>query len=169
MFTRSLLVAIPLMLFFSAIQSAALARLTLFGQMVQPVILMAIAWAILRGLPEGITWGFAAGLALDLFSVGPVGASSLALMAAVALAAAVRAVLPNSRYLLPMLLGGVCTVVYLIFTGLLSQIAGFTINWGFLQELVLVVVVQSAAMALVYWPLVGLDHLLYPAPISTLE
>ncbi len=76
---------------------------------------------------------------------------------------------PNSRYLLPMLLGGVCTVVYLIFTGLLSQIAGFTINWDFLQELVLVVVVQSAAMALVYWPLVGLDRLLYPTPISTLE
>ncbi len=166
---RSILIAIPLMLIFAAVQSAALTMLPLFGQVVQPVLLMAIAWSLLRGLPEGIAWGFTAGFALDLFSVGPFGATSLAIMAAITVAVMVRTLLPHSRYLLPAVVGGGCAALYLILDGLLVDLVGFNVNWSFLNELPLFIVVQSTGMLLIYWPLYWLDRLLNPEPIRSLE
>ena len=166
---RSLLIAIPLMLFLAAVQSAVFTRVPLFGQVIQPLLLMAIAWGLLRGTAEGTAWGFVAGLALSLFSVGPAGAGSLSLIAVVALAVAARALLPQSRYLLPMVLGGVGSALFLLLNGVLAQMAGFIIDFSFIRELPLFMLVQAAVMVVVYWPLYALDQLLNPTPISTID
>jgi rod shape-determining protein MreD len=40
-----------------------------------------LAWTILRGINEGIIWGFVGGLLIDLLSGGPLGVNILALLA----------------------------------------------------------------------------------------
>jgi rod shape-determining protein MreD len=45
------------------------------------MLLFVLAWTILRGMNEGIVWGFVGGLITDLLSGGPLGAHILALLA----------------------------------------------------------------------------------------
>ena len=78
--------AIPLMAVLAILQTAVLPRFPIAGLEPQLVFLVALAWGLLRGLEEGLVWAFIAGLWLDLFSMTPLGLSSLAFMAAVAVA-----------------------------------------------------------------------------------
>ena len=45
------------------------------------MLLVVLLWTILRGMNEGMIWGFIGGLAVDLLSGGPLGAHILALLA----------------------------------------------------------------------------------------
>jgi rod shape-determining protein MreD len=74
---------IPLLLLLAVIQSTAASRLQLGGVKPDLVLLMVIAGTLLYGGRSGVLWAFVGGVAIDLFSGGPLGASSLAMMAAV--------------------------------------------------------------------------------------
>ena len=85
-------VAIPLMLLLAVLQTAVLPRFPILGLTPLLPLLVVISWTLLHGLEEGLVWGFTAGLAMDLFSIGPLGATALAYMTAVlAVAGLVRA------------------------------------------------------------------------------
>ncbi len=45
------------------------------------MLLVVLAWAVVRGVDEGLMWGFIGGLIVDLLSGGPLGATALALLA----------------------------------------------------------------------------------------
>ena len=62
------------------IQTTLLPRLTIAGVHPELVFLLTIAWSLLRGPVEGVVWGFIGGILLDLFSTGPFGVFTLALM-----------------------------------------------------------------------------------------
>ena len=75
--------AIPLMAVLAVLQTAVLPRFPIAGLEPQLVFLVALAWGLLRGLEEGLVWAFIAGIWADLFSLTPLGLSSLAFMAGV--------------------------------------------------------------------------------------
>ena len=50
------------------------------------MLLAVLVWAVVRGLDEGMVWGFVGGVIVDLLSGGPFGATALALLAVAGLA-----------------------------------------------------------------------------------
>lgn len=62
------------------VQSALLSHLTLLGHHPNLLLAMVVSWSLLRGGREGLIWGFAGGLVLDLLAVTPVGTFTFALL-----------------------------------------------------------------------------------------
>ena len=107
--------AIPLMAVLAVLQTAVLPRFPIAGLEPQLVFLVALAWGLLRGLEEGLVWAFIAGLWLDLFSMTPLGLSSLAFMTAVAGPVLLQGVLPPRRLPVAALMAALGTLIYLLF------------------------------------------------------
>lgn len=69
----SLYFGLPILMLSAVLQSVWIEDLNLLGGRPDLVLLMVITWAIIRGLNEGILWGFIGGLFCDLLSAGPLG------------------------------------------------------------------------------------------------
>jgi rod shape-determining protein MreD len=108
-----LYLAVPLMAVLAVIQTSVLPRFPVLGAVPQILFLVALAWGILRGLEQGLFWAFIAGLFVDLFSLAPMGISSLAFMAGVAGPVLLLPILPPRRLLVAILLAGLGTIIYL--------------------------------------------------------
>jgi hypothetical protein len=67
---------------------------------------------LLFGVKRSILWAFLGGIALDLFSGGPMGASSLALMAAALVAGPGHRTLSRYNFVVPLAAAGLGTLVY---------------------------------------------------------
>lgn len=78
--------SVPVLLVLALAQSTVFTRLHLGGVAPNLVLCAAVVWSLLRGTREGLVWAFVGGLALDLLSAGPLGLSSIALLAVCALA-----------------------------------------------------------------------------------
>lgn len=163
---RSTLVAIPILLILTIFQVSVLTVIPFLDQIVQPIVLCAIAWGMLRGLADGLVWGFIGGLLLDLFSIGPWGAHSLALMLSTALAVWIVTTLPPRQFWIPGIIGGVCAVVYLMVLVALIQISPYGSHWSSLPNVGTYFVVQGTAMVLFYWLLFALRQRLYPPEVT---
>jgi len=61
-------------------QATLLTRIRLGGASPNLLLVIVVCWSLLRGQTDGVLWGFAGGLGLDLVSGLPLGASALALM-----------------------------------------------------------------------------------------
>jgi len=95
------------------------------------MLLVVLAWAVVRGVDEGLMWGFVGGLIVDLLSGGPLGATALALLAVTFLAGQPWGRgfgPPVVRLLLLVLLGVV--VYHLVLLFVLACI-GHTVDWRF--------------------------------------
>jgi rod shape-determining protein MreD len=103
---------IPLLLLLALLQSTAAGRLQI-GQ-VKPdlVLLMVIVGTLLYGGRAGVLWAFVGGVVLDLFSNGPLGASSLALMAAAFVASLGHRPLSRFNILVPLSAAALGTLTY---------------------------------------------------------
>lgn len=95
-------IMIPLLLFAGLVQSSAAARFEIRGVKPDLVLLLLIAGTLIYGGRLGLVWAFVGGIALDVFSGGPMGASSLALMAAVLLASLGHRTLSRYNILVPL-------------------------------------------------------------------
>ncbi len=82
----SLYIALPILMLAAVVQSAWLERLTVMGGRPDLVLVLVVAWALIRGLDEGVLWGFVGGLCCDLLSGGPLGVWTTALTLAAFLA-----------------------------------------------------------------------------------
>lgn len=106
--------AIPLLALLAIVQTSILPRFSIAGVEPQLLFVIPLAWGLLRGLEEGLVWAFIAGLWLDLFSLAPMGLSSLALMAAVAVPVLLQEVMPPRRLLVAAVMAGLGTIIYLL-------------------------------------------------------
>ena len=163
---RSTLVAIPILLGLTIFQTSVLTVLPVLEQVIQPVLLSAIAWGMLRGMRDGLTWAFMGGLFLDLFSIGPWGAQSLAIMAAVAVAVWVVSTLPPRRFWVPGIIGGMCAIIYLLLMVGMIQVSRYGSHIESMPELGSFFIVQGTAAVMLYWLLFFLRQTLYPPPIT---
>ena len=130
---------IPLLLFLCLLQSTAVARLKIAGVKPDLVLLMVIIGTLLYGMRPGMLWAFIAGIGLDIFSGGPLGASSLAMMAAVAVAGLGHRPLSRFNLLVPLAAASLGTivyaVVYLLILATLSLVGWSTLNLPIFETL----------------------------------
>ena len=164
---RSLYVAIPLMAVLAILQAAVLSRFPIAGIVAQPALLVALAWGLLRGPWEGIVWAFIAGLFLDLFSLGPVGVTSLALMAVVPVLVRARQSLPEGNILITAVLLLLGLMVYFVIYLIVIRVAGFAFNWQTLSNLPPTILFHAFLGLPIFWLLHYLKRALYPQPIAT--
>lgn len=100
------------MLLLAIFQATVMPKFPVLGFVPLLTLLVALAWGLLHTLEEGIAWAFVGGLFVDMFSITPVGATSLAMMAAVAAVILIKRSFPESRVLLPVILGFLATFVF---------------------------------------------------------
>jgi rod shape-determining protein MreD len=110
--STSIYIAIPLMAGLAMLQSATLSRFPIFGIVPQLALVVVVAWTLQQGLSEGLLWAFVAGFFIDLFTVGPIGATSLAMMAAVGTIFVMQRNFPESRVIMPIMMVLLATAVF---------------------------------------------------------
>lgn len=97
---------------------AALAEFTIVPYLqvgdaaLQPVLVFAAIWTVIGGLEAGFVWAFVGGLALDVLSQRPLGASAFSLLIAMAVASIIGVALRRVRILAPVVATAVASLVY---------------------------------------------------------
>jgi rod shape-determining protein MreD len=109
---RSIYLAVPIMLVLAIIQASVLPKFPILGFVPLPVLLVSLTWGLLHTLEEGVAWAFVGGLFVDLFSIGPMGSTALALMAAVAVVVFIKRNFPESRVILPIILSFLASLIF---------------------------------------------------------
>ena len=153
---------LPLLTGVALLQSVLPSQVNLWGARpdLNLMLLVVLAWAVVRGVDEGLMWGFIGGLILDLLSGGPLGATSLALLAVAFLAGQPWGQglgPPMMRLLLLALLG---VVVYHLVLLFIMTLMGYGVDWRFaLTRVVAPSALLNVVLAPFVWqPLAWLDR-----------
>lgn len=125
----NLYLTIPLLAVVALLQGVLFSRVSLWGARPDLMLLIVMLWAMVRSLDEGLVWGFIGGLLVDLLSGGPLGGSSLALLAAAFLAGQPWGHGLGSLVRLLLLAFAGALTYYLVL--LIALTAGHTVAWGF--------------------------------------
>jgi len=132
-------------------QSTAMPHLTIMGVKPDLMLLAVMSWSLLRGSEEGLVWAFIGGLALDLLSGAPFGASTLALMAVSFFSGLGEVRIFRTHIVLPLLTALFATIVYDLLFLFLLQMSGWPVAW--LDNLVKVIL-PSALLNMALSPIV---------------
>ncbi len=143
-------IAIPVMALLAIIQSAILPQFPVAGLSPQLLFIMALVWGNQRGLEEGLIWAFIAGIFVDLFSLAPLGISSLAFMAGVAGPLLLQPILPPRRLLVAMLQAGLGTFIYLAAYAIGLRLFGFGVSVGGLVEMMPLVILHTVLIVPIF-------------------
>lgn len=150
----SLYATISLLGTIAVLESTLLTRVEVAALRPDLMLLAVIAWSFLRGSRAGAIWGFVGGLMTDLLSGVPLGLNALLLCLTGYLSGLGEARVFRSNVLLPGVIVGVLTVLYLLAEVLLLQGVGRLIP---APDALLQLVITTSAVNLLWSPLV-----LYP-------
>ncbi len=164
--TASIYLAIPLMLVLSLVETAVLPHFPLFGVSPQLAFLVALAWGLLYGIEEGAVWAFFAGFFTDLFSITPVGVSSLSFMVGITAVIWATQALPTSRLLLPLALAGLATVISFIIEIVLLRLFGTIADFQSIAILPNILLVHVLTILPIYWLLYLIDRAMRPRRVQ---
>lgn len=103
---------LPLIAAACLLQATAAARFKIYGVKPDLVLLLVVIGTLVYGSRPGLVWAFFGGLGLDIFSGGPMGSSSLALMAASLVAGFGHRTLSRFNIFVPLVAIAVGTLVY---------------------------------------------------------
>lgn len=93
------------------------------------VLLCVVVWAVLRGVREALPWAFVGGLLLDLFSGGPFGVSSLALVLVAFFSSVGEVSIFRSHYILPVLTAFWGSILYGVLFLFLMTTMHHPVDW----------------------------------------
>lgn len=164
--TVSIYLAIPLMLLLGLVETAVLPHFPIFGTTPQLAFLVALAWGLLYGVEEGAVWAFFAGVFTDLFSITPVGVSSLAFMVAITAVIWTTQALPASRLLLPVALAGLATVISFIVELVLLRLFGTIADFQSIILLPNILLLHVLAILPIYWLLYFINRTVRPRRVQ---
>jgi rod shape-determining protein MreD len=120
----------------------------------QPVLVFGAIWTVAGGLEAGLTWAFVGGLALDVLSQRPLGASSFSLLIATGVASIVGTTLQRVRVIAPVAATAAASLVYSMLLLLVtSMLNGAGIPDG-ATDFVLPSAIYSTLLAALVGPLV---------------
>ena len=111
------------------IQATLIARIRIFGVEPDLLLVVVVCWSLLAGTTQGLLVAFAGGIAVDLVTGLPLGASSLALMPLCFLASVGRSSVYHNNSWLPVLLVAVATPLHGWLILLTRQLRGAPIDW----------------------------------------
>ena len=115
---------IPALFVAALMQSTLMLRAEIGNVKPDLVLLIVLVGTLIYGAQKGLVWAFVGGLALDLFSGGPMGSSSLALIAAVLVASPGHATLSRYNFVVPLTAAALGTLVYgLTYMGVLGALS----------------------------------------------
>lgn len=150
---------IPLLPAAALLQSTALARLEVRSVKPDLVLLLILVGALIYGSRTAVVWAFGGGLALDVFSGGPMGASSLALMAAALVAGIGHRTLSRFNIFVPLTAAVVGTLVYsFVYIGLLVVLSLLQVTdyrfpmWEVIQFTIIPAMLYNTTLLLVATP-----------------
>ncbi len=164
--SSSIYLAIPVMLLMAVAQTAVLPRFPIAGVVPQLPLLIALAWGLLRGANDGAVWGFIAGLCLDIFSVGPMGATALTFMVSILAVSLVGRALPRNRYLMPILLAALATLIFSILNIGVMSLFGYRTSATVLAILIPETLLHSGMILPLYWVIYAIDRTLRPRSVT---
>ncbi|MEZ4515452.1 MAG: rod shape-determining protein MreD [Chloroflexota bacterium] len=164
--SNSIYVAIPLMALLAIAQTAILPRVPVLGMVPQLLFLVALAWGLLRGLEQGLLWAFIAGIFVDLFSLTPIGLSSLAYMLAVTPAILLQGVLPPRRYLVAGLAAILATIIYLLVYFIALRFFDLGMSIDTLLEMLPVALLHGILIVPIYALMQAILNLLQPRRVE---
>lgn len=150
---------VPLLLLLALLQSTTVARFKVAGVKPELVLLMVVIGALVYGARPGVLWAFVAGIGLDLFSGGPLGASSLALMASALVAGLGHRPFSRFNVLVPLSAAALGTLVYagvyLAILTILEAVGMSSLRLPFVdtvRDIVLPVMLYNTALMLLALP-----------------
>lgn len=164
--TASIYLAIPLMVVLGLVETAVLPHFPIFGVSPQLAFLVALAWGLLYGIEEGAVWAFFAGVFTDLFSITPVGVSSLAFIAGVTAVIWATQALPTSRVLLPMALAGLATIISFIIEIILLRLFGTITDLQSITILPNILLLHVLAILPIYWLIFIISRAIRPRRVQ---
>ncbi|MFO7537507.1 MAG: rod shape-determining protein MreD [Chloroflexota bacterium] len=162
----SVYLAVPLMALLLILQTSLLPYFPVLGFVPQLLFLVAFGRGLLKGVNEGVVWAFVAGLFVDLFSAVPIGVSAVTYMAAIPSILWLSTMLPENRYLIPMLQAGLATFVVMLLNFFLLRLFGFSVGWEYMELIPPTAVLHAALILPIYWLMFRLDRLLRPRPVE---
>jgi len=125
------------------------------------MLVVVVAWGVLRGAGEGVLWGCIGGLYLDLLSGGPFGVSIVSLILASYLTGVGEINLFRTNLLLPVLTVILATIIYYLVSFLLLQTLGrpVPLDSSMIQITGIAIVLNVALAAVLYQPLRWLSRI----------
>ena len=124
------------------------------------MLLVVLTWSVVRGMNEGLLWGFMGGLIVDLFSGGPLGATMLALLAVAFMAGQPWGLGIGSPVIRLLLLTFLSVTVYHLVLLVVLGWAGYAVDWGgaLLRVAGPSVLLNALLAPFVRWPLNWLER-----------
>jgi rod shape-determining protein MreD len=121
---------IPLLTGVALVQTVLLAPIDWWGAQPDLMLLVVLIWSVVRGVEEGMVWGFIGGLVIDLLSGGPLGATVLALLAVALLAGQQWGQGIGSSVVRLLLLTFVAVLVFHLILLIILSWTGYNVTWG---------------------------------------
>ena len=160
-----------IVLFLALLQSTVATQLMIRGVKPDLVLIVIVVATLIYGAQGGLLWAFIGGIGLDLFSGGPFGASSIALMAVTMVAALGYRVLSRYHLFVPLGAASLGTLIYgLVYLGILSGLnraaqlpllASWAIPqhtiplWATMQQIVIPAMFYNTTLVLFMTPLLN--------------
>jgi rod shape-determining protein MreD len=166
MMSPTIYLAAPIMLLLAVVQSAILPHFPILGYVPQLLFLVALAWGSLRGVNEGLLWGFVAGFCQDLFSTTPMGLTSLAFTLAIFAVIMATQIFPSNRFFLPILQAAVATLIFLLLYLFLLRVTGYGVGLATIVAFLPLILLHGVLILPVYWLLNGLIYAVQPRRIQ---
>jgi rod shape-determining protein MreD len=160
---------IPFLLIVAIFQSTAAPRLAVGSARPDLMLLSVVSWSLLaafrarelqyageppsllRGINDGMVWGFVGGMFLDLISSAPVGISALALMIAAMVVGVIGVRVSGAAPVLVILMAALGTLVYHLAFLAGMALLGHPVFWG---HSLTSIILPSMALNLALVPLV---------------
>jgi rod shape-determining protein MreD len=150
----SYVLMVPLLGILAIFQSVVGPRLSLMNVRPDIILLVVVAWALFNGSREGILWGFVGGLWMDFLGGGPMGGSSLALMAAALIAGLGHNRFFRNNPIVPFGIALLGTLIYsLVYLSILALIGHRLEFHRMFLELVVPVTLYNSVLMLMLTPL----------------
>lgn len=136
----------------TVIQSTVLPHFQIWGVKAELVLALAAAWALLRGLEEGLQWAIIAGVAMDLFSAAPFGTMTVALTVTTYLVGQVGPTLLRANVFLPIAITPAATVTFNAVATAILEGFGWQVYWDrlFVETILPLVLLDTIIMIPIY-------------------
>jgi rod shape-determining protein MreD len=135
------------------IQHVVFPHITFFGAHPNLMLVVVMAWGVLRGNRDGLIWALVGGLLLDLFSLAPIGTATLPLLIVMFLVGLLEFTAFRVVLWLPIAAALVATPLYQLLSLTVLKSLGWNTGWGRTFELMLPLAILNALLMFFVFPL----------------
>jgi rod shape-determining protein MreD len=141
-------------------QTALVPQITVFGVHPDLLLIVVTAWSLLRGAESGMLWALIAGVALDIVSGAPFGASTLPLLVVGFGAGLSQSGIFRFELVIPILVIPIATLVYQGMMLAWLKAFGWPVAWheGMRHTILPSMLLNTLIMPAAYWLLRLLDR-----------